>query len=53
LLAYPYVSPRALEQSNDWAYSGVNRSFRLCPTYGRYLVVPATLDEDDIRKVTI
>lgn len=40
------------EQSNDWAYSGVNRRFRLCPTYGRYLVVPSALDEVDIRKVT-
>ena len=48
----PLASLCALEQSNDWAYSGVNRSFRLCPTYGRYLVVPSALDEEDIRKVT-
>lgn len=31
----------------------MNKSFGLCPTYGRYLVVPTALDEEGIRKVRI
>ncbi|CAM9893358.1 unnamed protein product, partial [Hapterophycus canaliculatus] len=43
---------QGIDFASGWAYSGVNKSFRLCPTYGRFLVVPSVLDEDDIRKAS-
>lgn len=49
IILSPCASTRA--QSNEWAYCCVNTSFRLCPTYGRYLVAPSALNEEGIKKV--
>ncbi|CAM9693598.1 unnamed protein product [Choristocarpus tenellus] len=43
---------QGINEAKRWQYIGLNRSFRLCPTYGRLLVVPKAVEEKIIKRAS-
>jgi len=35
-------------EDKEWRISDVNKEYKLCPTYPRYLVVPSTISDEDL-----
>lgn len=50
-LVYKEAKRMGFDSSTNWRISEINKDFKLCPSYPRYLVVPSNISDKELEQV--